>query len=646
MNIVKSMFFKIIKRKEFLLYLVIFTVGLNLFGWFSDNLSLTSFSNIYTPISPIGGVSFITLCILFLFNIYFEKSRLAKLSVTFIIIIAFYYSAIFFNWDVQYVFIRNLEKFGEAQTGYISPISSLLFIFICISILSVRQNNSDIIKYSGGSLSLLLFLISSVLLIGYLYKAPLLYGSKIIPVSLPAAIFFMLFSITLLRVIKMQFWSFNLIKYTKVTLKLLKSFLPVIIFIVILEGYLITNLSFNINNPTLSTALILFIVVPITIFLVVKVSSFIGNQLHIAERALGESEKKYRSIVENLGEGIGLVNSDEEFVFANPAADIIFGVGKGELFGKSLAEFFNEEQYITILNQTKIRKSGQSSSYEGELTLRDGNKRNVIITAVPQFDDNKMFIGALGIFRDITELIQYQKQLLKLNLDKDRFISILGHDLKSPFNGLLGLSELLTKNIREYDIDEIEVFVNHINISARKTYNLLEDLLMWVRSQSGKIPFKPQNLIFADLCRNILDIHKPGADAKHITINYNFTDGIIVFADIDMVKTVMRNLVSNAIKFTNNNGTININAEENSEIVGISVSDNGIGIKPDNLTKLFDITQVLTTTGTAEEAGTGLGLLLCKEFVEKHGGTIWVESEVGKGSDFKFTLPIFVEQAV
>jgi signal transduction histidine kinase len=103
--------------------------------------------------------------------------------------------------------------------------------------------------------------------------------------------------------------------------------------------------------------------------------------------------------------------------------------------------------------------------------------------------------------------------------------------------------------------------------------------------------------------------------------------------------------LSNAIKFTNNNGTININAEENSENVTISVSDNGIGIAPDNLTKLFDIAQVLTTKGTAEETGTGLGLLLCKEFVEKHGGKIWVESEVGKGSNFKFTMPIFIEQA-
>ncbi len=139
---------------------------------------------------------------------------------------------------------------------------------------------------------------------------------------------------------------------------------------------------------------------------------------------------------------------------------------------------------------------------------------------------------------------------------------------------------------------------------------------------------------------NILEILNPVAAAKGITITYSSPYDIDVFADIDMLKIVLRNLVSNAIKFTNKNGTININAEENSGNVLISVSDNGIGIPPDNLSKLFDISQVLTTKGTAEETGTGLGLFICKEFVEKHGGKIRVESKVGKGSDFKFTLPM------
>jgi signal transduction histidine kinase len=168
--------------------------------------------------------------------------------------------------------------------------------------------------------------------------------------------------------------------------------------------------------------------------------------------------------------------------------------------------------------------------------------------------------------------------------------------------------------------------------------------LNWSRAQQSKTPFKPQILSFKDICRNILEILNPNAKAKNIAINCLTADHITVFADIDMLKKVLRNLVSNAIKFTNNGGSININAKENPENVTISVSDNGTGIKPDDLKKLFNISEFITTTGTAEETGTGFGLLLCKEFVEKYGGKIWVESEVGKGSDFKFTLALFIEQ--
>ena len=164
---------------------------------------------------------------------------------------------------------------------------------------------------------------------------------------------------------------------------------------------------------------------------------------------------------------------------------------------------------------------------------------------------------------------------------------------------------------------------------------------MWARAESGKISFEPQKLNFTDIFKDILKILNPNADAKNISINYFAADGINIFADIDMFKTVLRNLISNAIKFTNKNGAINISAGQTDSNITISVSDNEIGIKPVDLTKLFDISQIHTTTGTAEETGTGLGLILCKEFVEKHGGKIWVESEYGRGSEFKFTMPIY-----
>jgi signal transduction histidine kinase/ActR/RegA family two-component response regulator len=235
------------------------------------------------------------------------------------------------------------------------------------------------------------------------------------------------------------------------------------------------------------------------------------------------------------------------------------------------------------------------------------------------------------------------EQLVQLNNDKNLFISILAHDLRSPLGVLLGLSDLLTENIRQFNIDKIEKLVNEINQSAQNTFTLLQDLLKWSRVQSGKIPFEPQNLNFKYICKDIIKILNPNAVAKNITINYSVAEEINVFADVDMLKAVLRNLVSNAIKFTNNGGAININTEVNFGNVTISVSDNGIGIEPESLTKLFDISKIHTTTGTAKEKGTGLGLLLCKEFVEKHGGKIWVESECGKGSIFYFNIPYNAE---
>jgi signal transduction histidine kinase len=234
-------------------------------------------------------------------------------------------------------------------------------------------------------------------------------------------------------------------------------------------------------------------------------------------------------------------------------------------------------------------------------------------------------------------------KLLQLNDDKDRFISILGHDLRSPFSGLLGLSDLLMENIRKLDIDEIEVFVNYINSSAKNTYNLLDNLLIWGRSQADRIPFDPQKLILTNICREVLETLNANAIAKNITVNFSEVDDMNIFADVNMLKTILRNLVSNAIKFTRKDGAISISAWRNDSNMTISVSDNGIGIAPGIYKQLFDISKIHTTPGTADEEGTGLGLIICKEFVEKHGGKIGVESVVGKGSKFYFTLPLRAE---
>jgi PAS domain S-box-containing protein len=358
---------------------------------------------------------------------------------------------------------------------------------------------------------------------------------------------------------------------------------------------------------------------------------------------------RFSEIMDNLPSYIYIKNKKHQYVYANQMTLGLFNRSKETLQDCDDTAFFPQatvKELWEIDNQ--VLENGVITKKEIDVK-NDVNSRTVFWEIkYPLYNEKGEIYGLCGISTDITKIKQVEQalkeneiKLLQLNVDKDRFLSILSHDLRSPFNTLLGLSEALTDDIHQLNIDEIENQVNLLNNAAKNSYNLLEDLLMWARAQSGKIPFKPQILNLIDICKNILEIINPNAKAKNITINLNSEDGITVFADIDMLKTILRNLVTNAIKFTNNGGTINISEEQTQSGIIISVSDNGIGIKPDDLSRLFDISEVLTTMGTAEETGTGLGLLLCKDFVETHGGKIWVESEFGKGSNFKFTLPIY-----
>jgi len=258
----------------------------------------------------------------------------------------------------------------------------------------------------------------------------------------------------------------------------------------------------------------------------------------------------------------------------------------------------------------------------------------------PEFNDRNEVVSVLGVSRDITILKQTEIKLMELNVDKDRFISILAHDLRNPFNTILGFSEILIDDIRTQDLATTEKQIGIIHTISQKTFNLLDDLLLWAKSQSGKLDFKPILIDFEKTCRETVDNIKSNALAKRIEINYTTTGKIPLMADENMLKIVLRNLISNAIKFTSPGGLININVEKKASILTVTVSDNGIGIAPALIDKLFDISQIITTTGTSDEKGTGLGLLLCKEFVEIHGGKIWVESTQGEGSDFKFTIPV------
>jgi signal transduction histidine kinase len=230
--------------------------------------------------------------------------------------------------------------------------------------------------------------------------------------------------------------------------------------------------------------------------------------------------------------------------------------------------------------------------------------------------------------------------LRELNASKDKFFSIIAHDLKNPFNTLIGFSDMLNESEKAHDPVAIHKYSDMINKSARQTFRLLENLLDWANAQRGKISFVPVELNLKEVIAEEFLMKGEMAGAKKIElISYLFED-LVIKADINMLRTILRNLISNAIKFTHRNGSVIVKAVVTKNNVEISVTDNGVGMSEETMARIFRIDSNLSTRGTEDEKGTGLGLFLSREFVEKHGGKIWVESEESKGSTFKFTLPL------
>jgi signal transduction histidine kinase/Tfp pilus assembly protein PilF len=232
-----------------------------------------------------------------------------------------------------------------------------------------------------------------------------------------------------------------------------------------------------------------------------------------------------------------------------------------------------------------------------------------------------------------------EKELLTINATKDKFFSIIAHDLKNPFNALLSFSEMLHNNLKIFKKDEIKAYVEIIHKATNNLFRLLENLLQWSSTQTGEIEYRPDQFDLNSLTMNIIQIMSIHAEKKGISIINSLPENASAYGDKNLVSTVIRNLLSNAVKFTRENGQIRIEGIIKKDEIEIAVIDNGIGINKVDIDKLFRLDCNVTTIGTSEERGSGLGLILCKEFVEKNGGRIWVESEIDIGSSFKFTIP-------
>jgi two-component system sensor histidine kinase/response regulator len=376
------------------------------------------------------------------------------------------------------------------------------------------------------------------------------------------------------------------------------------------------------------------------------------KELLKAKEKAEESETKYRKLFEVLPVGATISDAAGNILDSNQMSESLLGLSEEEQSKRKI-----DGQEWGIIN--KDNSTMDSDEYASTIALKENRLVKDIEMGIVKGTDEVTWIsvnatpinlegyGVVIAYNDITErkravqeLKESEAKLRELNATKDKLFSIISHDLKSPLNSVLGFSDLLIKNIETYDIERSKYFATLINTSAKNNLGLIDNLLTWARTQTEQIEFIPKNLELHPIVEEIFLRLNSTAWLKNINLISTLSDDIVAYADHNMLHTILRNLVSNAIKFTDSDGKVDISAVSKQDHIEISVNDNGVGINEENQKRLFGAVANFTLLGTANESSSGLGLMLCKEFVEKHQGKIWVKSELGKGSKFVFTLPV------
>ncbi|WP_185968850.1 PAS domain-containing sensor histidine kinase [Carboxylicivirga sp. M1479] len=363
-----------------------------------------------------------------------------------------------------------------------------------------------------------------------------------------------------------------------------------------------------------------------------------------------EQHYRYKTLFDNSIDGICLLDDNKNIIDANISIATMFKYPLKELIGMNVHQLIHPDD---TSNSTeffkKLGTDGYYRKFEGRVICKDQSVIWIQVNST-SFSNNLIPSGSLDIIRDITErkekenLIKHQTHLLQqLNQTKDRFFSIIAHDLRSPFQGIMGLNDLL---ISEFDIrnnDDNKELIKLVHKQSRNYYGLLETLLQWSSLQTNRTTFKPEKHALNKLIEEQVELVKPMLDMKNIAISSQIAgDHCFVMADKNMITSTLRNLLSNALKYTPNYGEISVSSEldKASNVVKIKVSDNGVGMAPEVKTHLFKLDKLQSTKGIMGESGHGLGLILCKEYIEKHGFSLEVESEVYKGTTLSFKLEL------
>lgn len=363
----------------------------------------------------------------------------------------------------------------------------------------------------------------------------------------------------------------------------------------------------------------------------------------IVEELIKNCQSRDYQILKALPDILFIVSSDGVLLDSKFNQKSAFFRNPALLIGRKITSVFPQqvsELLLTAIENTL--KTNQLGSVE--FSVNSDVKEIFYEARIVVNSENQ----ALMLLRDITlqkeaeaQLKKVTEDLRKANASKDKFFSIIAHDLRTPLIGLIGYAEILSDDIDDLQKEEIKEYASNIVDISRQTIKLLSNLLEWSRLQTGKIQFNPSDLRIRDVVESIFQLLKSNAEHKQIELINSVDKDHIANADENMIYSVLNNLVSNAIKFTRPGGIVEISSETKDDELIISVQDNGVGIEEENLKNLFELDKSFTTPGTENEKGSGLGIILCRDFIKKHGGRVWVESKVNEGTKFYFTLPLF-----
>lgn len=369
-----------------------------------------------------------------------------------------------------------------------------------------------------------------------------------------------------------------------------------------------------------------------------------NEELKLARERSESIAHKYTSLYDFAPIGYFTLSNEGEILELNLIGSKMLGKDRSFLKNKPFGRFIQDKdipafnQFLEKAFKTKTKEAidimvmgiGNSPMYAQLTAIVDEEHENNCLLTVMDITGRKK------VEADLDEVV---RQLNILNAQKNKFFSIIAHDLKNPFNAIIGYSELLMMEVRQNDYKAVEEFAGIILDSSIRAMDLLGNLMKWAESQTDRIIFNPKRLVLNEVVNEITDMFDQIAIQKDITIKKDIPNEIEVLADMDMLATVIRNLISNAVKFANPGGEITIYTVEEPKTLTLAVKDYGVGIDKQDLEKLFRIDSTFTSLGTKNEKGTGLGLVLCKEFVERHEGKIWAETEKGVGSTFFVSLP-------